>query len=115
MTDENKPENELNGIDEIILKEEIINSIKTCYDPEIPVNIFELGLIYTINLDKLGNVDIQMTLTSPMCPAAQSLPVDVKQKVSAIKGITNVNVEIVWEPRWSTSMMSEEARLTLNL
>lgn len=115
MAEENKKENKLNGIDVIILKEEIIDAIKTCYDPEIPVNIFELGLIYIVNLDNEGNVEVKMTLTSPMCPAAQSLPAEVKQKVSEINGIKNVNVEIVWEPRWNSTMMTEEARLTLNI
>ncbi len=97
------------------MKEEIINALRTVFDPEIPVNIYELGLIYEINISEEGNIHIKMTLTSPSCPAAQSLPPEVKEKVATVNGVKEVNVEIVWEPRWETSMMSEEAKLALNI
>ncbi|MDA0986796.1 MAG: iron-sulfur cluster assembly protein [Bacteroidetes bacterium] len=115
MSEIQNQESQLNGIDIILIQEEIVNKIKTCFDPEIPVNIYELGLIYIIDVKPTGDVDIKMTLTSPMCPAAQSLPIDVKEKTMTVKDVKNVNVEVVWEPRWSPSMMTEEARLTLNM
>lgn len=108
-------ENTLNGIDIILIEEEIIKAIKTCYDPEIPVNIYELGLIYVIDVKPTGDVDIKMTLTSPMCPAAQSLPPEVQQKAKSVERVKEVNVEVVWEPRWNPSMMTEDAQLTLNM
>jgi FeS assembly SUF system protein len=95
------------------LEEKIIKAIKTCYDPEIPVDIFELGLIYEIVIDDDSNVKIKMTLTSPMCPAAQSLPVEVENKVAAIKEVKSAKVEIVWTPPWDKDMMSEAAKLEL--
>jgi FeS assembly SUF system protein len=95
------------------LEKKIIKAIKTCYDPEIPVDIFELGLIYEISIDDNANVKIKMTLTSPMCPAAQSIPAEVESKVSAIKGVKNAKVEIVWTPPWDKDMMSEAAKLEL--
>lgn len=108
-------ESNLNGIDVILIHEEIVNKIKTCYDPEIPVNIYELGLIYLVDVKFTGDVEIKMTLTSPMCPAAQSLPLEVQQKVMTIKDVKTVDVEVIWEPTWSPSMMTEEAKLTLNM
>ena len=98
----------------MILKEKVINEIKKIYDPEIPVNIYELGLIYDI-LIKDKNVIIKMTLTSPNCPVAESLPKEVKDSISEIKEVNNVNLELVWEPPWDKSMMSEAAKLELNL
>jgi len=95
------------------LEEKIIKAIKTCYDPEIPVDIFELGLIYEIVIDDDSNVKIKMTLTSPMCPAAQSLPVEVENKVAANKEVKSAKVEIVWTPPWDKYMMSEAAKLEL--
>lgn len=94
------------------LKNQIVNALKTVYDPEIPVDIFEMGLVYDIKIDN-GCVAIIMTLTSPQCPAAQSIPDDVRYKVGAIDGIEKVDVEIVWDPPWGMEMMSEVAKLEL--
>ncbi|MEJ2052958.1 MAG: SUF system Fe-S cluster assembly protein [Calditrichaceae bacterium] len=91
----------------------IIGVLKTVYDPEIPVNIYDLGLVYTINIDEQNHVKIGMTLTSPNCPEAESLPVEVKDKVSAIEGVESADVEILWEPPWNPDMMSEVAKLEL--
>lgn len=95
-----------------ITRDEVISAIKTCYDPEIPVDIWELGLIYELNV-VMNNIYVRMTLTSPACPAAQSLPADVEQKLKAIPDVKDVSVEVVWDPPYETSMMSEEARLQL--
>jgi len=91
----------------------IISVLKTVYDPEIPVNIYDLGLIYTINIDDQNQVKIGMTLTSPNCPEAESLPVEVKDKVSALEDVKSADVEILWEPPWNPDMMSEVAKLEL--
>ena len=99
----------------MILKDKVINEIKKIYDPEIPVNIYELGLIYDINIDNENNVKINMTLTSPNCPVAESLPNEVKNSVKEIKDVKNVDLNLVWEPPWDKSMMSESAKLELNL
>lgn len=95
------------------LKEQIIQALRTCFDPEIPVNIYELGLIYEIKVDPLGIVTIQMTLTSPQCPAAQSLPGEVHDKAQGVPGVHGVQVDVVWEPPWDPSKMSEAAKLQL--
>lgn len=95
------------------LEDEIIKAIKTVYDPEIPVDVFELGLIYEIKIDDDFNVEIIMTLTSPSCPAAESLPGEVEQKVGAVDGVISSKVTIVFEPTWTKEMMSEEAQLEL--
>ena len=95
-----------------ISKDDVVNALKTVYDPEIPVDIFELGLIYDIKINE-PNVGILMTLTSPSCPAAQSIPEDVKYKVLQVSGVDNVDVEIVWDPPWGMEMMSEVAKLEL--
>jgi FeS assembly SUF system protein len=97
------------------LKPGIVSAISTVYDPEIPVNIWELGLIYDILVDAAGVAGIRMTLTAPGCPAAQSLPVEVAEKVKAVPGVTDARVEIVWDPAWSKDRMSEAARLQLGL
>lgn len=99
----------------MVIKEQIAEQIRTVYDPEIPVNIFELGMIYDIDVKDGGLVDVTMTLTSPACPAAQIIPGEVKQKSEMVKGVTEAKVNVVWEPRWEPSMMSEEARLTLGM
>ena len=99
----------------MILKDKVIKEIKKIYDPEIPVNIYELGLIYDINIDNENNVKINMTLTSPNCPVAESLPNQVKNSVKEIKDVKNVDLNLVWEPPWDKSMMSESAKLELNL
>ncbi len=97
------------------IKRLIVTMLKTVYDPEIPVDIYELGLIYGIDVDPEGKVDIKMTLTSPGCPVAETLPVEVENKIGMIDGVTAVNVELVWDPPWSPDRMSEAARLELNL
>ena len=97
------------------LKDKVIAEIKKIYDPEIPVNIYELGLIYGIIVDDKNNVKIDMTLTSPNCPVAESLPNEVKESVKEIKEIKNVDLNLVWDPPWDKSMMSESAKLELNL
>ena len=99
----------------MILKEKVIEEIKKIYDPEIPVNIYELGLIYDIIVDDKNNVKIDMTLTSPYCPVAESLPNEVKNSVKEIKEVNDVNLNLVWEPPWDKSMMTESAKLELNL
>ena len=99
----------------MILKDKVIKEIKKIYDPEIPVNIYELGLIYDINIDNENNVKINMTVTSPNCPVAESLPNEVKNSVKEIKDVKNVDLNLVWEPPWDKSMMSESAKLELNL
>lgn len=106
---------EISTLEKMIVKEQITEQIRTVYDPEIPVNIYEMGMVYDIDVKNDGVVDITMTLTSPSCPAAQVIPVEVKQKAEMVKGVTQANVNIVWEPRWDPSMMSEEARLTLGM
>ena len=97
------------------LKEKIITEIKKIYDPEIPVNIYELGLIYDIIIEKDNNVKINMTLTSPNCPVAESLPKEVKDSIMTVKEVKNVDLNLVWEPPWDKSMMTESAKLELNL
>ena len=97
------------------LKDKVITEIKKIFDPEIPVNIYELGLIYDINIDKNNKVKIDMTLTSPNCPVAESLPNEVKSSVKEIKEVKDVDLNLVWEPPWDKSMMSEAAKLDLNL
>jgi FeS assembly SUF system protein len=97
------------------LEEKVIAALQTCYDPEIPVNIYELGLIYDLQVDPSGAVSIRMTLTSPACPVAGALPADVQAKVQAVPGVTSARVELVWDPPWEMSRMSEEARLQLGL
>lgn len=95
------------------IEKKIVEVLKTVYDPEIPVDIYELGLIYNVDVDAGGKVEITMTLTSPACPVAESLPVEVEQKVNAIEGVSSVKVDITWDPPWSPEKMSEAARLTL--
>ena len=97
------------------LKDKVITEIKKIYDPEIPVNIYELGLIYEIKVDTQNNVKINMTLTSPNCPVAESLPKEVKDSIMEIKEVNKVDLDLVWDPPWDKSMMSESAKLELNL
>ncbi|HNR19187.1 MAG TPA: SUF system Fe-S cluster assembly protein [Bacteroidia bacterium] len=97
------------------LRDRIVEVIKTCYDPEIPVDIYELGLIYEININDGNDVLIKMTLTSPACPVAETLPVEVEQKIKNIPDVNNAKVEITFEPPWEKEMMSEEARMELGM
>ena len=97
------------------LKEKVISEIKKIYDPEIPVNIYELGLIYNIDIDEKNKVNIDMTLTSPNCPVAESLPNSVKDNVLKVDGVSDVGLKLVWDPPWDKDKMSEAAKLELNL
>jgi FeS assembly SUF system protein len=100
-------------LNKVEIKEKIIEILKTCYDPEIPVDIYEMGLIYDIRIDDEAIAHIKMTLTSPNCPVAESLPIEVKDAVKSVIGIKDAYVEIVWDPPWNPQMMSEAARLEL--
>ncbi len=95
------------------LKLKVIECLQTIFDPELPVNIYELGLIYEVDILPINNVQVVMTLTAPSCPAAQSLPIEVDQKVSALEGVNDVHVSVTWNPKWDKSMMSEAAQLEL--
>lgn len=97
------------------LKEKVVEKLQTIYDPEIPVNIYELGLIYEVDILPINNVQIVMTLTAPSCPAAQTIPVEVDQKVREIEGVNDVHVTVTWNPPWNRSMMSEAAQLELGM
>ena len=97
------------------LKPRIIDAIRTVYDPEIPVNIWELGLIYDIVVDAAGVAGVRMTLTAPGCPAAQSLPVEVAEKTKAVPGVTDAKIDVVWEPAWTKDRMSDVAKLQLGM
>ena len=97
------------------LKEKIIGEIKKIYDPEIPVNIYDLGLIYDVKVDDQKNVDVIMTLTTPNCPVAESLPMEVENTVKEVKDVKKVNLELVWDPPWDKSMITEAGKLELNL
>lgn len=97
------------------LRPQVLDALATVYDPEIPVNIKELGLIYDVLVDKDGRVGVRMTLTAPACPAAQSLPVEVQQKAAAVPGVSEAKVEIVWDPPWDKDRMSEAAKLQLGM
>jgi len=105
----------MESINETVMEAQVLDALRTCYDPEIPVNIYELGLIYDVHADEAGLIEIKMTLTSPHCPAAQSLPAEIEGKVKAIPGVTDVKIELVWEPPWEPSRMSEAARLQLGM
>jgi FeS assembly SUF system protein len=125
MNDEKNPEKDENStpapgqegkarnVDDI--KYDLIAALKTVYDPEIPVDIYELGLIYELNVDEHGRVDVVMTLTTPMCPAAEILPPEVEAKAREVEGVCDVKLDLVWEPPWDMEMMSPAARLQLNL
>ena len=97
------------------LKEKIISEIKKIYDPEIPVNIYELGLIYKVEVDEKNKVSVEMTLTSPNCPVAESLPNSVKENIMKVDGVSDVDLKLVWDPPWSKDKMTEAAKLELNL
>ncbi len=97
------------------IKDKVIEEIKKIFDPEIPVNIYELGLIYKIEVDEENKVNVDMTLTSPNCPVAESLPNEVKSNIMKVDGVSDVNLNLVWEPPWDKDKMSEAAKLELNL
>lgn len=99
--------------DTLALKEEIVRAIKNVFDPEIPVDVYELGLIYEINIMPINNVEIVMTLTSPSCPAAESIPSEIEANVRAVEAVNDVNIELTFDPPYATDMMSEEAKLEL--
>jgi FeS assembly SUF system protein len=103
----------MDSVNSLVIEAEIIEALRTCFDPEIPVNIYELGLIYEVKVDPSGAVRIRMTLTSPHCPAAQSLPPEVEAKAKTVPGVTDAKVEVVWDPPWDPSKMSEAAKLQL--
>jgi len=103
----------LSTIEQTVIQNQAIEAIRLCYDPEIPVNIYDLGLIYDVAAGADGVVTVTMTLTSPHCPAAQSLPRDVEMRVGKVQGVTAVRVNVVWSPPWNPSMMSEAAKLEL--
>ena len=103
----------ISSIEKNIIEAQAIEAIRTCFDPEIPVNVYELGLIYRVAVGDTGDVEVTMTLTSPHCPAAQSLPPEVQQKVISVPGVKSARVSVVWDPPWNPSMMSEAAKLEL--
>jgi len=112
--EEKKENTEMNSIRTFVdVQNEAINVLQTIYDPEIPVNIYELGLIYEVNVSLDLNIDIVMSLTSPFCPAAQSMPAEIKEKLSLITGVKEVEVKVVFDPPWTQDMMSESAKLQL--
>jgi FeS assembly SUF system protein len=100
-------------MEEDILKQKVIDCLQTIYDPEIPVSIWELGLVYEVTILPINNVQIVMSLTAPSCPSAQDIPVEVDQKVRMIEGVNDVHVSVVWDPPWDRDMMSETAKLEL--
>ena len=97
------------------LEDTIVDALRTVFDPEIPVNIYEMGLVYNIAIGEAGHVDVSMTLTSPACPVAGTLPGEVQAKVESVDGVDSAKVEVVWDPVWDPSMMSEAARLELGM
>lgn len=97
------------------LADRVVEALRTVYDPEIPVNIYELGLVYRCDVDAEGDVEVEMTLTAPGCPVAGEMPGTVQEAVRKVQGVRSVNVEIVWEPAWDPSRMSDEARVALNM
>jgi FeS assembly SUF system protein len=105
----------MESINQTVVEAQVAEALRTCYDPEIPVNIYELGLVYDVHADEAGLVEIKMTLTSPHCPAVQSLPAEIEGKVRAVPGVTDVKIDLVWEPPWDPSKMSEAARLQLGM
>ncbi|MBI4547401.1 MAG: SUF system Fe-S cluster assembly protein [Ignavibacteriae bacterium] len=105
----------ISSVEKTVIEAQVVEALRTCFDPEIPVNIYELGLIYSVNVNDTGEVEVNMTLTSPHCPAAQSLPPEVETKVRGVQGVTSAKVNVVWDPPWNPSMMSEAAKLELGM
>lgn len=110
-----EPARDLSGSPAMQIRDRVITVLKTVYDPEIPVDIYELGLVYGVDVTDDGEVHVTMTLTSPMCPVAESLPPEVEEKVRHVIGVKDVHLDLVWDPPWSMDMMSDSARLELNL
>jgi FeS assembly SUF system protein len=102
-------------VNPLVLKNQIVDVLSSIYDPEIPVNIYELGLIYDLQVDPEGQVSVKMTLTTPHCPVAGSLPGEVQEKIKSVPGVKDVNLELVWDPPWDMGKMSEAAKLALGL
>ena len=100
---------------EKVSQKDVIEKIKTVFDPEIPINIYDLGLIYNLYIDEKNNIVVKMTLTTPNCPVAGSMPESVGKAISEIDGISSIKVELVWEPKWSKDMMTEDAKLALDI
>ena len=97
------------------LREQVVDVLKTCYDPEIPVDVYELGLVYRVEVDDAGKVEVDMTLTSPACPVAGTLPPEIEQKIGRVEGISSVRVDVVWDPPWNPDRMTDAAKLRLGL
>ena len=114
QTEDKQPEDE-QPQEAATIDDRVVEALKKIFDPEIPVNIYELGLIYDVISGPDGDLSIRMTLTSPMCPVAESLPIEVQQKVSAVEGVTSCDVDLVWDPTWSPDMMTEAAKLQLGM
>ena len=107
--------NALNPIEQSLVKNEVIEALRQIYDPEIPVNIYDLGLIYEIDVSETGSVHVLMTLTSPMCPVAETLPIDVENAVAEVRKVREVKVDLTWDPPFSLEMVSEDVKLMLGL
>ena len=105
----------MESMSSLVIEAQVIEALRTIFDPEIPVNIYELGLIYDVKVEPSGAVEIRMTLTSPQCPVAQSLPAEVQAKVKEVPGVTEAKVDVVWEPPWDPAKMSEAAKLQLGM
>ena|SRR5438876_2319529 len=105
----------MNVVEKTQLESKIVEALETCYDPEIPFNIYDLGLVYAIDVGDAGDVQIKMTLTTPNCPVATSLPGEVQTKVKAIEAVKSANVDVVWDPPWDSSKISESAKLQLGM
>ena len=105
----------MNGMEAIALQDKVIETLRTCYDPEIPVNIYELGLIYDVKVELTGDVHVKMTLTAPSCPVAGTLPGEVETKIRAVEGVKEVKVDVVWDPPWDPTKISEAAKLQLGM
>lgn len=103
----------ISTVEQTLIEQQAVEALRACYDPEIPVNIYELGLVYNVDVNEAGAVTVTMTLTSPHCPVAQSLPREIEARLKGIPGVTAATVNVVWDPPWSPSMMSEAARLEL--
>jgi FeS assembly SUF system protein len=102
-------------VDQAVIERQVIEALQTCYDPEIPVNIYDLGLIYGVTVEPDGAVQVRMTLTAPNCPAAEELPAEVESRVRSVAGVTDAKVDIVFDPPWDRDMMSDAAKLKLGL